>query len=403
MIRLHSLSRVLLSSLVCLILFTATPPFSTEHTSLGGYGKAMIIPDDGVFSFVAYGDTRGDGAVAVSPLHKDIVDLYLQHDPEFIIHTGDMVLVGGEPDQWSVFNDSIQSIISNNTPFYGVVGNHERWSDSNFTNYQDFFDYSDVIDQPGESELHYSFDSGNMHFIFLNTIVEWDGEVFTCPETQMTWLEDEFSQNYEFIVVVLHNPAWSIRYNRPDRWAQAESIRNTFHALFVENGVDLVFTGHDHQYYRTIRDGIQYVVTGGGGAPLYDIQTNGTVWQDGDIGLREYHYCLASIDGELLNVEVFLMNGTVTDSFALILPSTTSSTSSVSTIPTSTYTTPSSTSSTLTSTSPTSTKTSLTTPSSTDTTITTTTQPDLTMTYFLIIASATIVVVIIVIVIKKKN
>ena len=39
--------------------------------------------------------------------------------------------------------------------------------------------------------------------------------------------------------------------------------------LFEGNGVQLVFAGHDHAYERTIIHGITYVVSGGGGAPLY--------------------------------------------------------------------------------------------------------------------------------------
>jgi hypothetical protein len=34
-------------------------------------------------------------------------------------------------------------------------------------------------------------------------------------------------------------------------------------------GVDLVLSGHDHDYERIVRDGLNYVVDGAGGAPLY--------------------------------------------------------------------------------------------------------------------------------------
>ena len=42
--------------------------------------------------------------------------------------------------------------------------------------------------------------------------------------------------------------------------------------LFEGNGVQLVFAGHDHTYERTIINGITYVVSGGGGAPLYGLE-----------------------------------------------------------------------------------------------------------------------------------
>jgi LPXTG-motif cell wall-anchored protein len=249
-----------------------------------------------------------------------------------IIHTGDMVNHGGESYQWPLFNDSISEIWDwdEDIKFYGAVGNHEIYTDEwgvpddDYSNYLDFFDFSDVVDEPGETELYYSFDWQGMHFIFLNTVEEWHDDEFTCLSAQMDWLEADLANDYEFIVVSFHNPMYSIRENRPDRWAQGESLRDTFLDLFIEHEVDIVFNGHDHQYYRTVRNGTYYVVTGGGGAPLYGIQTEDTVWQTGDVGFSDYHYCVAKVNNETwkLEVEVFLMNGTIADSFALELPST---------------------------------------------------------------------------------
>jgi hypothetical protein len=39
--------------------------------------------------------------------------------------------------------------------------------------------------------------------------------------------------------------------------------------LLVRYGVALVFNGHDHDYERSVANGVVYIVTGGGGAPLY--------------------------------------------------------------------------------------------------------------------------------------
>ena len=43
--------------------------------------------------------------------------------------------------------------------------------------------------------------------------------------------------------------------------------------VFEEGGVDLVLAGHDHNYQRFARrDGVTYVVHGGGGAELYPLE-----------------------------------------------------------------------------------------------------------------------------------
>jgi hypothetical protein len=180
------------------------------------------------------------------------------------------------------------------------------------------------VDTPGETELYYSFDWQGIHFIFLNVVEDWDGDNYTCPTAQMDWLLSDFESNdLEFIVVSFHNPMYSIRAERPDRWAQGESLRVTFQTLFVDNGVDIVFNGHDHMYYRTDRGGIQYSVTGGGGAPLCDFEIEGTVYQEGDVVFSDYHYCVCSINNVTneLTVEVFLMDETTpVDEFSLQIP-----------------------------------------------------------------------------------
>ncbi len=43
-------------------------------------------------------------------------------------------------------------------------------------------------------------------------------------------------------------------------------VREDLEPLFVKHAVDLVFSGHDHVYERTIPiRGVTYVVSGGGG------------------------------------------------------------------------------------------------------------------------------------------
>jgi N-acetylneuraminic acid mutarotase/predicted phosphodiesterase len=286
-----------------------------------------IPPDDEVFTFIAYGDTRASDETAVSELHRTVVNAYIQHDPELIIHTGDLVNHGGEAYQWPLFEASIGAVRQADIPFYCCVGNHEWYTDvygvndEDYSTYLDYVDFSDVVDTPGETELHYSFDMEGIHFIFLNTVEEWDEDNYTCPEDQMDWLMNDLTGNYEFIVVSFHNPMYSVRAERPDRWAQGESLVATFHDLFIQYGVDIVFNGHDHQYYRTVRDGIYYVVTGGGGAPLYEIETEDTVWQEGDVGFSDYHYCVCSINTTTnqLDVDVIKLDETVPDTFSLQL------------------------------------------------------------------------------------
>lgn len=302
------------------------------------------------FNFIAYGDTRAPDFQGVSPLHEGIVTAYLEQNPELILHTGDMVGWGAIYEQWTSFNDSMTAVWEAGIPFYGAAGNHEKYTDVwyqydfDLSNYTTFFDYSAAVDEPGETELYFSFDYEGIHFIILNTEdyfddVEFGSDVFNCSETQMTWLLGNLASTEpdDFVVVVFHRPLWSIREDRPDRWVQAESVRAEFHSIFVQNDVDIVFNGHDHYYYRTLRDDIYYVITGGGGAPLYGPDTTAPIWQSGDVAASEYHYCNVVVNSTHVRIDVLQTDDTVIDSFVVLRLAVTSPTStSTGTTPTST-------------------------------------------------------------------
>jgi hypothetical protein len=46
------------------------------------------------------------------------------------------------------------------------------------------------------------------------------------------------------------------------------ALRRRYAPLFRRHDVTLVLSGHNHLYERIVRDGVTYVTTGGGGAPL---------------------------------------------------------------------------------------------------------------------------------------
>jgi predicted phosphodiesterase len=292
---------------------------------VGVFGAGAVVEQNAGFNFIGYGDTRGyDLSSGVSPVHAGLVNLYLQEDPELVVHTGDMVKEGGNWSQWLDFNGSIQAVWAAGIPFYGAVGNHEKYGgDDDLSNYTTFFDFSSVVDTPDETELQYAFTYEGVHFVVLNTEDQIIGGLFDCSIEQMSWLSSYLADTTAeaFIVAVFHRPAWSIRLDRPDRWAEAEAVREEFHDLFVEYDVDLVLMGHDHYYYRTVRDGIYYVTTGGGGAPLAGINTSAPIWQAGDVAASEYHYCNIEVNSVDVTVTAYRSDHSLLDSFNIERPS----------------------------------------------------------------------------------
>ena len=76
---------------------------------------------------------------------------------------------------------------------------------------------------------------------------------------QLAWLDDTLaSTNATWKIVALHHPPYSAGYQ-----GSSQDVRDAFVPIFQRHGVQLVLSGHDHDYQRSIElDGVTYIVTG---------------------------------------------------------------------------------------------------------------------------------------------
>ncbi len=92
------------------------------------------------------------------------------------------------------------------------------------------------------------------------TIIALDSNKAT-DETQRAWLRSTLTDTVTpWTIVIMHHPAYSAGWHGSDGDVQANFV-----PLFEEYGVDLVLSGHDHDYQRSKEiNGVTYVVTGAG-------------------------------------------------------------------------------------------------------------------------------------------
>jgi len=227
---------------------------------------------------VVYGDTRSD-----HDTHQAITEAIMDVDPVTVFHTGDLVNDGRKPDDWAIF-DAIASGLIASADYYPAIGNHEE-------NSQMFFDRFKLPN----NERWYAVDSGGIHFIVLDSTSD------TRPGSeQYRWLESHLettARNREFVAAVFHHPPFSTGPHDADE----RGLRTTWVPLFEKHGVDVVFNGHDHTYERSLHNGIYYIVTGGGGAPLYDQERDSP---DSQVYITTYHFCSLSVVDDKLKVDV---------------------------------------------------------------------------------------------------
>ena len=245
-------------------------------------------PDQMQFTFVAFGDTRTQHRV-----HRTVIEGIIAAAPDFVLHTGDMVEFGSRPDQWETFFEIERELMAQ-TPLFPALGNHEE----NDPLYFDFFQL------PG-NERWYAFDYGNARFICLQV----DGyAVFDPGSEQYAWLEETLATNTQpWLFAYFHVPPYT---SAGDAWESA--VRQALPPLFERYGVDLVFNGHKHNYERNEVNGITYIVTGGGGAPLYAMQEQEPTQAAFALA---YHFVLVEIDGNHLTATAISNAGAVLDKF----------------------------------------------------------------------------------------
>ncbi len=220
---------------------TATPvtqPAATP-TPQASAGPASPVAS-AALNFAVVGDSR-DGDAVFKEVLKDVS----KDGSEFLIHLGDIV-PRGTKDDWDNFTNLMQGFP---LPFYPLPGNHEI-SVGKMTDY---------IKYSGATKNFYSFDRGTVHFTLL------DSSVGSLLDPEYDWMDNDLANAQQPVkMVFVHHPPFDpangnhVMYGDVDRFMQIVAAR----------GVKYVFAGHIHCYEQAERDGVQYIITGGGGAPL---------------------------------------------------------------------------------------------------------------------------------------
>lgn len=285
----------------------------------GVQGVFRTAPEGGAnFRFAAYGDTRTN-----EDIHQAVIEgIRKQENLSFVINTGDLVSRGSVLEHWKSFFRAAEPLMRE-TYYVPCLGNHE----DNAAEYFDFFDL------PGNEE-RFSFNWGNVHFVALNTEAPdvpdgiddsaesslWNTKImWDYFAEQRAWLDEDLRHNYgaDFLVVFFHVPMYDTKLSR--REPQIE-VRKAFDDIIEKHRVELVLTGHTHNYQHHVKDGTHYLVTGGGGAPLYDIEDSVGVDAPGVETVKQekvHHFCVVDVENGRMHVDAIRVDGSKIEEFSL--------------------------------------------------------------------------------------
>jgi acid phosphatase type 7 len=253
-----------------------------------GFRTAPSADSTDTIRFLAFGDSGGGGTDQYALMEQMNTVPF-----DLIVHTGDLAYDDGSIGK---FEDNVFGVyeeLFRNIPFFPAAGNHEY-------NTLQGAPFREVFNLPGDGgEKWYSYDWGRIHFAALDTEADY--------ATQAAWLDRDLAASTSpWKIVYLHKPPYSSGEHGSDT-----RLRSILAPVLEKHHVQLLLAGHDHDYERMKPiNGVQYVVTGGGGRGTYSVTTSDFT----AFSLEVIHFVVVEVGVDELTLHAIDAKGTEFDS-----------------------------------------------------------------------------------------
>eukprot|EP00944_MAST-04C_sp_MAST-4C-sp1_P012707 g12707.t1 len=222
-------------------------------------------------SFIIFGDTQS-GAVTFERLLQSLRERdSTMPSPDLLIHLGDAVQDAAIKREWHsyFFSPLLRLPFATQIPLIMAQGNHDIIESFHLEG-------TFTIKNPKRFDnTYFSISIGSaIRFVILNSNVDdLKQDAFMLQE----FGSDEFKAA-SYRIVLCHIPPF-IEFWDPKAWSNGEKdwgahVKTKWVPLFEQHKVDVVVSGHSHIYQRGRKNGIVYIVSGGGGASLEDMEKN---------------------------------------------------------------------------------------------------------------------------------
>jgi predicted phosphodiesterase len=289
---------------------TAISPTNCFHT----------LKASGGFTFLLLGDGGNGSAGQYAVAHA-----MEQAGADLVMHCGDVVYpyftFGLEDTRClSVYGPMMRSV-----PFFFVMGDHEVENGALGAAYLATFHLP--TNGVSGTDHYYSFEHGDAHFAalwmpWLVPLPEMDAYKLSEGSDQYNWLTNDLATSAKpWKFIVLHHMLATSGSHRQDRYNGTELydyqvVRNLLLPVAKRYGVQMILSGHDHDYERfNPVEGVQFIVNGSGGGLM-----NGIIDERDPASSQFYTisgFSKISVQGDTLFLQTIGTNGTAYDYMTL--------------------------------------------------------------------------------------
>lgn len=223
--------------------------------------------------FVIYGDMRFTrwrfaGSASSPWARQALVRKITSEKPDALFVSGDVPYQGADFDDYRVFEEETRVWREQHMRLYPVLGNHELYNREFMANRERALD-NWWKEFPAMRGLEwYSVQLGEQIYVLC---LDSNSGALQAKTRQRIWLEQQVASlpnSLQYVFFVLHHARAGDYLEGDQRAFKGGGDLETYleHRQKLSRARFVVVAGHDHNYARMQRNGVIYIVSGGGGA-----------------------------------------------------------------------------------------------------------------------------------------
>ena len=267
------------------------PPPAPGRAAPPAAASDLTLPNkpDSV-KYMAMGDS-GTGERAQYEVAKQMVVWHEKFPFDMAIMLGDNMYGSQEPRDFILkFEMPYRTLLDAGVKFYAALGNHDLQTNVKYKPFN------------MGGERYYTYNRKNVRFFVLDSDL--------MDPKQVEWIKQQLKDSKsDWKICYFHHPL----YSDGGRHGSEVDLRVTLESSFIQYGVNVVYSGHDHVYERLKpQKGIYYFVSGSAGQLRPgDLHRSAMTEAGFD---QDQSFMLNEIDGDDLYFQVISRTGKTVDS-----------------------------------------------------------------------------------------